>query len=155
MKQKNVADMKKGNRGAQWARRIALEILGWALILLGLAALVLPGPGLLALVAGLVILSQQYEWAERRLEPVKAKAFDVAADGVRTWPRITMSCLGALALVAIGVAWGLQPQSPSWWPVSESWWLPGGWGTGTSLIVSGFVALALIVYSFRRFRGQR
>ena len=142
-------------RGAAWARRIAIEVLGWALIVLGLAALFLPGPGLLALVAGLVVLSQQYEWAERRLEPVKEKAFQVAEDGVRTLPRIIMSCAGALTLMALGVVWGLQPPAPSWWPLGDGWWLPGGWGTGSSLIVSAIVALAMIAYSFRRFRHPR
>ncbi|MDQ3156884.1 MAG: PGPGW domain-containing protein [Actinomycetota bacterium] len=147
--------MTRTKRGAAWARRFAFETLGWALIVLGFAALVLPGPGLLALVAGLVILSQQYEWAERRLEPVKEKAFQVAEDGVRTWPRIIMSCAGALTLVAVGVIWGLQPPAPSWWPLDDSWWLPGGWGTGSSLIVSAVAAFAMIAYSFRRFRRPR
>lgn len=144
--------MNKSRRSSQWARRVVIEVLGWGLVLVGIAGLVLPGPGLLALVAGLVILSQQYEWAERRLEPVKEKAFQVAADGVRTWPRILMSCAGASALIAIGVVWGLQPSVPGWWPVDDSWWLPGGWGTGSSLVVSGLIALAMIVYSFGRFR---
>lgn len=147
--------MIRARRGAAWARRVVLEVLGWALILVGIAALVLPGPGLLALVAGLVILSQQYEWAERRLEPVKEKAFRVAEDGVRTWPRIIMSSAGALALMAVGVVWGLQSSAPSWWPLGDAWWLPGGWGTGSSLIVSAIVAFAMIGYSFRRFRHPR
>ena len=51
--------------------RPLLTILGWVLVLVGVAALVLPGPGLLLLLAGLVVLSQEYEWAERRVEPVK------------------------------------------------------------------------------------
>jgi hypothetical protein len=31
-------------------------------------------------------------------------------------------------------------------------WLPGGWGTGASLILSGLIAMTLIVYSYRNFR---
>ena len=76
------------SRSADAARRIAATILGWFLVLAGIAALILPGPGLLLLAAGLAVLSQQYEWAERRLEPVKVAAFKTAADGVQTWPRI-------------------------------------------------------------------
>ncbi|RYJ00187.1 MAG: hypothetical protein EON52_24210, partial [Actinomycetales bacterium] len=79
-------------------RRVALETLGWTLVVAGLAALILPGPGLLGLAAGLAVLSQQYEWAERRLEPVKVAAFKAAADGVQTWPRIIASCLGAAGI---------------------------------------------------------
>lgn len=136
------------------AKRVALEVLGWVLVVGGILALFLPGPGLLALFAGLALLSQQYEWAERRLEPVKVRALKTAAEGVETWPRIVASVAGALALVAIGVVWGVGVPVPSWWPVRDSWWLLGGWGTGATLILSGLIALALVVYSFKNFRGE-
>lgn len=138
--------------GSRAAKRVVLETLGWLLVAGGVAALVLPGPGLLMIVGGLALLSQQYEWAERRLEPVKKRALEAAADGVATWPRIAMSCLGVLFLVGLGVLWGVQPDVPTWWPLDDKWWLPGGWGTGISLIVSGLLALALIVYSYLNFR---
>lgn len=140
-------------RSTAAVRRLVLEIVGWVLVLAGIAALLLPGPGLLLLVAGLAVLSEQYEWAERRLEPVKVMAFKAAADGVQTWPRIIASCTGALALAAVGVVWGIRPDAPGWWPLRESWWLLGGWGTGATLILSAVIALGFIVYSFRRFRG--
>jgi len=140
-------------KGAGVARRVLLESLGWILVVVGLAALVLPGPGLLAVFAGLAILSQQYEWAERRLNPVKERALKAAADSVETWPRVVISVLSALFIMAVGVVWGLRPAAPSWWPLDDSWWLIGGWGTGVSLIVSGFIALGLVVYSYRRFRS--
>lgn len=136
------------------SRRVALEIVGWLLVVGGIAALVLPGPGLLALFAGLAILANQYEWAERRLDPVKTKALETAAAGVENWWRIAMSVAGALALMAIGVFWIVGPEAPSWWPVRDSWWLLGGWGTGTTLIGSGLIALGLVVYSYRRFRAR-
>ena len=138
--------------GSRTARRIVLETLGWILVVGGIAALVLPGPGLLAIVAGLALLSQQYAWAERRLEPIKKRALEAAADGVETLPRILLSCLGVVFLVGLGVLWGLHPDVPGWWPIDEKWWLPGGWGTGVSLIISGVLALALIVYSIKNFR---
>ena len=70
------------------AKRIGLEIVGWTLVVVGIAALVLPGPGLLMMAGGIVLLSQQYEWAERRVEPIKREALqgrrqlgrDLAAD---------------------------------------------------------------------------
>lgn len=66
--------------------RIAKVVLGWLLVVAGVAALALPGPGLLALFAGLVLLSQQYEWARRRVEPVKRAAFRAAAESVQSSP---------------------------------------------------------------------
>jgi hypothetical protein len=138
--------------GAGLAKRIALEGAGWLMVVVGIAALVLPGPGLLLLFAGLAVLSQQYTWAEKRVEPVKRKALQTAAESVQSWPRIVMSVLFALGLGAIGVVWGIRPSAPGWWPLDERWWLLGGWGTGGTLIFSAIVALAMVAYSFVKFR---
>jgi hypothetical protein len=135
------------------AKRILVEGLGWILVLLGVAALVLPGPGLLALFAGVALLSTQYEWAERRLEPVKKAALRTAADSVKTWPRILMSFAGVCWLIGLGIYWGINPPPPDWWPLDDQWWLMGGWGTGGTLIGSGILAGAMIVYSYFNFRG--
>ena len=137
-------------------RRVVLEVVGWMLVVAGVAALVLPGPGLLMLAGGLVVLSQEYEWAERRLEPIKVRALRGAAEGVENWLRITMSVTLALGLIACGVLWIWGPEEPpSWWPLSDLLWLPGGAATGVTQIASGLIALGLIVYSYRRFRVLR
>jgi hypothetical protein len=134
-------------------RKTWVTVLGWVLTLIGVAALLLPGPGLLLLLSGLVVLSQEYPWAERRVEPLKRKAFQVAAAGVETWPRIVLSVASALGLVATGVVWGLEPTIPRIWLLGPQ--LPySGWAAGSSLILSGLVALGLIGYSARRFRGR-
>jgi hypothetical protein len=133
-------------------RKTVITILGWLLTLAGLAALVLPGPGLLLLVCGLVVLSQEYDWAERRLEPVKARAFAVAAAGVASWLRILGSGLAALCVMAVGVLWALDPEIPEFWIVGPR--LPfAGWATASTLLLSGVIAFALLVYSIGRFRG--
>jgi hypothetical protein len=139
-------------RGRQTFKRVAMEALGWILVLAGIAALVLPGPGLLGLFAGLYLLSQQYDWAERRVEPVKRAALKAAADGVKSYPRIAISAFGCLVLEAVGVLWWVHPDAPSWWPIDEKWWLFGGWGTGLTIILSGLFAFALLIYSYRNFR---
>ena len=141
-------------RGGAALRRLVLETLGWLLVLGGIAALVLPGPGLLMLFGGLAILSQQYEWAERRMRPVEVRAKKAAAESVQTWPRILGSVLGACWLIGLGVLWLRQPEAPPWWPAAESWWLPGGWATGATLLASGIIALAMIGYSVRAYRGR-
>ena len=134
------------------AHRTGLEIVGWTLVVLGIAALVLPGPGLLMLVGGLAVLSQQYEWAERKLHPIKSRAYRAAKIGVKTWPRIAISALSAFGFMTLGILWMLQPPAPDWWPFHDDWWLFGGWGTGLSLVLSAIIALVLLVYSIRRFR---
>ena len=135
-------------------KRLLLESLGWLLVLAGIAALILPGPGLLMIFAGLVLLSQQYEWAERRLEPVRLRALRGAAESVETWPRIVFSTLVALVIGGFGVVWTIQPPAPSWWPVEKAYWLLGGAWTGVTLILSALIALALLIYSYRRFHGK-
>ena len=136
------------------AKRLALEVLGWVLLVAGIAAMVLPGPGLILLFAGLAVLSQQYTWAERWLEPVQLRALRGAAEGVETWPRVVMSTVFALGIGAFGVVWIIQPDVPSWWPLADKWWLFGGPWTGVTLVISCAIALALLVYSFRRFHGK-
>jgi len=55
-------------------KRIAVTIAGVAVILLGIVMLVLPGPGLLVIIAGLAILATEYVWAERLLRMAKERA---------------------------------------------------------------------------------
>lgn len=143
-----------GMPGTAAVRRIVLESLGWLLLLAGVAAIFLPGPGLLGIFAGLALLSQQYEWAERRVEPVRLRALRGAAEGVENWLRISLSVLGAIVLGACGVLWIVKPPAPDWWRFSETLWLPGGLWTGITQVASAFIALALIAYSYRRFHDN-
>ena len=140
--------------GGGAAKRLVLETLGWVLLVAGVAAIFLPGPGLLGIFAGLALLSQQYEWAERRVEPVRVRALRGAAEGVETWPRIIASLFGALVLAACGALWIYYPPAPDWWPFAESWWLPGGLWTGITQVASSAIAVGLIIYSYRRFHGN-
>jgi hypothetical protein len=136
------------------AKRIGLEIVGWTLVVAGLAALILPGPGLLMIAGGLIILSQQYEWAERRVEPIKREALKGAAKSVETWPRIVMTFLMGVLIAAAGVLWFLGPEVPGWWPVSDGWWLPGGKATSISQFLSALIVFVLLVWSYRRYHGN-
>jgi len=46
---------------------------GISLILIGLALLVLPGPGILTIAAGLTVLATEYVWAASTLEWMKRR----------------------------------------------------------------------------------
>lgn len=59
-------------------RRAAIVVVGFGLLLVGLALLVLPGPGIPVLVAGLGLLSLEFEWARRLRVYVLARAARVA-----------------------------------------------------------------------------
>lgn len=136
------------------ARRIVLEVVGWLLVVAGIAALVLPGPGLLLLASGLFVLSQQYEWAERRVDPILHRALLSAAVGVESRVKMGLSLLFALSLAAFGVLWVVSPPAPAWWPLRDDWWLTGGLAAGVTQIVSAVVALGLILWSYKRFHGH-
>ena len=56
------------------SKRIAVTVVGGVLLLGGLAMLVLPGPGLLLIVAGFAVLGTEYAWAASALEQTKRTA---------------------------------------------------------------------------------
>ncbi|MGB5951768.1 MAG: PGPGW domain-containing protein [Ornithinimicrobium sp.] len=139
----------------RWLRRIGYDIIGWTLMVVGVILMPLPGPGTLIVVTGLIILAQNNVWAERRLAPAKRQAIRAAKEGVRTWPRVLTSALGAMGVVCVGVIYVWSPPPPSFWPLTERWWLFGGAAAGVSIILSGLIALGLLIYSVKRFRGDR
>jgi len=53
------------------ARRVAIAVIGSTVVLLGIAMLVLPGPGLLTIVGGLAILGMEFAFARRWLQRIK------------------------------------------------------------------------------------
>jgi hypothetical protein len=67
-------------------KRIAVTVAGFAVILVGVAMLVLPGPGLLVIIAGLAILATEYVWAERLLRMAKERAIQAKDKVLRKKP---------------------------------------------------------------------
>jgi uncharacterized protein (TIGR02611 family) len=59
---------------ARSTRRIAISVVGGAVLLAGLAMLVLPGPGFLVIVLGFAILGTEYAWAAAALDRTKNTA---------------------------------------------------------------------------------
>ena len=64
--------------GLRQARRIAILLIGSTVLLIGIAMLVLPGPGLLVIPAGLSILSLEFLWARRWLGKMQATTNKIA-----------------------------------------------------------------------------
>ena len=46
-------------------RRVLVAVIGFTLLAIGIALLVLPGPGLLVIAAGIAVLALEFPWAER------------------------------------------------------------------------------------------
>lgn len=124
-------------------KRAAVAVLGAVLLAVGVALLVLPGPGLLLVLAGLVVLASEFPAVQRYVEPVRERAMRAAEESVSSPPRIAGSVTAGLLLIAAGVVWGVVR------------WLPfDGWGTGAGLILSGLILLALLGWSHRRVRAR-
>ncbi|SFB33017.1 PGPGW domain-containing protein [Cellulomonas marina] len=133
-------------------RRLAVTLVGAALLLLGLAMMVLPGPGILGIVAGLAVLASEYVWARRLLVRAKDKAEEAQRAAVASPVRTGASLVFALGMVVVGtlmvlvedVAWPLLegPLDTVWSPV-----------TGTILVVTGLVLATTTVVTLRSARG--
>jgi hypothetical protein len=132
-------------RGSNPAKRALALVGGGLLLAVGVALLVLPGPGLLLVLAGLLVLSSQFPSVDKYVDPVQDRAMKAAEDSVSSPLRITASVLFGLGLIGVGVTWGLLgPRVPL-----------GGWPTGSSLILSGLILLGLLVFSYRRVAARR
>jgi uncharacterized protein (TIGR02611 family) len=59
---------------ARSGKQIAVTIVGFALLAAGAVMLITPGPGLVAILAGLAILGTQYSWAQHALQTAREKA---------------------------------------------------------------------------------
>jgi uncharacterized protein (TIGR02611 family) len=68
------------------SKRIAVLVVGLALVGGGLALLVLPGPGILVIIAGLAVLATEFVWAEKMLDRAKTHASS-AKDAATRWGR--------------------------------------------------------------------
>lgn len=61
----------------QWARSIAIAIMGGTVLLVGVAMIVLPGPAFVVIPVGLGILGLEFAWARRWLKTLKEKGRQV------------------------------------------------------------------------------
>lgn len=55
---------------------VAVAVAGSLLVVAGLVMLVTPGPGLLAIVAGLALLAREFQWARRLLDRARRRVAD-------------------------------------------------------------------------------
>lgn len=56
-----------------WVRRAVVALIGFTVLLIGLAMVVLPGPAIVVIPLGLAILATEFVWARRLLEKARAR----------------------------------------------------------------------------------
>ena len=85
-------------------RRVGAGVAGGALVVVGVALLVLPGPGFLVIAAGLAILGTQFSWARKPLRYARVKANQGVDQVARSTWYAAFTAVSGLVLVAVGVA---------------------------------------------------
>ncbi|HLB02261.1 MAG TPA: PGPGW domain-containing protein [Nitrospiria bacterium] len=61
------------------AKRLIVIVIGFTVLLIGVALIVLPGPAFLVIPLGLAILGTELLWARRLLKRMKEKAAEVTS----------------------------------------------------------------------------
>ncbi len=120
---------------ARNARRLMILILGLAVVLAGGAMLVLPGPGVIVIILGLVILATEFAWAERVLDRTTSTAAGAAS-------KFSSNGKGRAALAFSGVAMIVGG-------IVGSVLFPGLLVVGISVALAGVIGLATLLPQVR------
>jgi uncharacterized protein (TIGR02611 family) len=81
--------------------RVPFALAGFTVVLVGLAMLVLPGPGLLVIAIGLGMLALEFAWAERVLERTLDR-MSATSSRVRRLGRLEKTVSLAASLATVG-----------------------------------------------------
>ncbi len=129
----------------QVVKRFAVTIAGFALLAVGAALMVLPGPGILVIVAGLAVLATEYVWARRLLVRAKHQAERAQEASVASPGRLAGTVLFGLGLLGLGLAMLVASHLdlPFWGPV-----------TGAVMALTALILLATTYLSYRSGRGD-
>lgn len=138
------AEERQRRRTIRMLQRTGITIAGVVILIAGVAMLALPGPGWLAIVLGLWVLSLEYAWAERLLDRIKDKVIEGAhLAAASTW-KTALSVLCSVGIIVAGVVWAVEDRIPY-----------SGWTTGGILSGSGVLALVTIAWSVQDLKRKR
>lgn len=86
------------------AKKVLILIVGVTVVLAGIALLALPGPGMLVIIVGLLILSTEFEWAQRWLDYAVEKTAGATTKVQESRSGRVLLGLSGLGMIAVGVA---------------------------------------------------
>jgi uncharacterized protein (TIGR02611 family) len=81
-------------------KRIAVTVVGFAVLIAGVVMMVTPGPGILVILAGLAILASEWAWAERALDRAKVAGKAAVQSATASPLRIALSVAATLMGIA-------------------------------------------------------
>jgi uncharacterized protein (TIGR02611 family) len=105
----SIRERVRSTRGGRVAWRIAVGVLGTAIIAAGIVLLPLPGPGWLIIFGGLGLLATEFEWAARLLRFARQKV-SAWTDRVATQSRPVQALIGLAGLVLLAAL-----AAAAWW----------------------------------------
>lgn len=129
---------------ARMARRAAVTLAGVVLLAVGAVLLVAPGPGLIVIALGLLVLGTEYEWARRRASSTLRRARQTADQAAARPAALAGTAAFGMGVVALGALLAVERDLPG-----------GGLSTGLSLVFSGLVTLATLGWAIRRRQSAR
>jgi protein-S-isoprenylcysteine O-methyltransferase Ste14 len=128
----------------QLLKKFAVTILGAVLLLAGLAMMVLPGPGIVVIVAGLAVLATEYVWARSLLDRARTQAAKAQEAAVANRWRTGATVLFGLGMIGLGVAMLVLDLDVPFW----------GGVTGAVLIVTALILLTTTYLTLRASHGE-
>jgi uncharacterized protein (TIGR02611 family) len=91
--------------GLNLAYRIAVGVVGTAVLIAGIIAIPYPGPGWLILFAGLAILGTEFQWAQRVLHWTRARYDSWTAWLRRQRPAVRLAVIGGTGILVLATLW--------------------------------------------------
>ncbi len=119
-------------------KRGAVTLIGVTILAIGVALIVLPGPGFLVIAAGFAVLATEYEWARGALDKSRDRAMQAIEQATQRWWSSALTIATGLGMLGIGVALIVVESLPF-----------SGLPTGISIIVSALILLATTIYAIR------
>jgi len=104
--------------------KVVVTVVGVGVILAGLVMMVAPGPGVVAILAGLAILGTEYHWARRLLHGLRVRAARAAERARAVDPAVRRRRIGQAVATVVTVIGGVAAYV--WlagWPI----WAVRGW----------------------------
>ena len=91
-----------GKIGRQ-GKRIGIFVVGVLVVGAGIALLALPGPGVVVIIVGLLILATEFDWAQRLLDIVVERAADAVSKVQESKSGRIMLALSGIVLIVAGI----------------------------------------------------
>jgi uncharacterized protein (TIGR02611 family) len=128
-RQESGKTMSVSRRAGAQVKKAVILMVGVTVALAGVALLALPGPGMIVIIVGLLILSAEFAWAQRWLDIAVEKAASATSSVQGSKRGRAMLALSGVGMIAIGV--GICVAFSEFWVAGVSIGLAGAIGLAT------------------------